>query len=241
MVILGVTDFWLYSDNCGGQNRNKYVLSMLVFASAKYNINVKLTFLQVGHTQNESDSVHSMIEKNCKGKQIFTLDQWCEIIETAKETGFKYEVIKVKYDMIFDFKSLGDNQNWNKNVQKTSKKTNVSKITSVPVGISQFKQILVEKDTPNQLKYKLAFEKDYETLVTRKEKNQVNVQKFVLKKAYTSVQGLTSAKIKDLLSLCDEKSNIIPQEYHSYYKSFPHRPTNSQNAEENETEAVAND
>ena len=42
--------------------------------SEKYNVKIKLSFLKVVHTQNELDSIHSMIEKNCKGKKLIPLD-----------------------------------------------------------------------------------------------------------------------------------------------------------------------
>lgn len=71
----GVTDFLLWSDNCPGQNRNKQVLAMLVYASCKHNVSIKLSFLEVGHTQNEGDSVHATIERHAKGRKIYTLDR----------------------------------------------------------------------------------------------------------------------------------------------------------------------
>lgn len=57
-------DIIFYSDNCGGQQKNKYLLS--VYAYAVINLRVKLithTFLIRGHSQNEGDNVHSVIEK----------------------------------------------------------------------------------------------------------------------------------------------------------------------------------
>ena len=112
----GISKFSSYSDNCGGQNRNRFVFAMFVFVCAKYNIDIKHTFLEAGHTQNESDSVHSMIERYSSKRKIFTLDEWREIIKAAKETGEKYDVIDVTYNMIYNFKDLAGKQNWNKTV-----------------------------------------------------------------------------------------------------------------------------
>lgn len=68
---------------------------------------------------------------------------------------------------------------------------------------------------------------EFETLVTRTEKNNVNVKKYIPKRAYSSLQGLASPKIKDLKTLC--KKNIIPAKYHNYYSSFPEKTSANQN------------
>lgn len=64
---LGITEFFMWSDNCAGQNRNKNLISMYVYASCKFNVDIKHSFLEVGHTQNEGDSVHATIERHAKG------------------------------------------------------------------------------------------------------------------------------------------------------------------------------
>ena len=53
----------LYSDNCGGQNRNKMVFSMFVKAAIDLEINITHRFLEVDHTQNGGDSMHTRIEQ----------------------------------------------------------------------------------------------------------------------------------------------------------------------------------
>ena len=68
------------------------------------------------------------------------------------------------------------------------------------------------------MQFKTSFDEEYQTLVTRKEKDQVNAKKYVLTHAYQSIQGLSSAKLKDFQTLCEQ--NIIPPQHHEYYKSF---------------------
>lgn len=208
----GVNNFSLWSDNCGGQNRNTIVFAMLVYASAKYNITIRHNFLESGHTQNEGDAVHAAIERHAKGRKIYTPDEWCEIIRGAKIKNPKYEVIRVSYGMIYDFKQLSLNLNWNKVIIKKGRKS------SEAIGVSKWKQVMVVSGSENQLKYKKAYEDNYETLITRIDKNHVNVKKYTLKKAYTAVQGIKKAKIKDLQTLC--KKNIIPAQFHVYYNLF---------------------
>ncbi|XP_045763000.1 uncharacterized protein LOC123865809 [Maniola jurtina] len=56
-----------YSDNCCGQNKNKYIATLYMYAVHYLNIaSITHKFLIRGHTQNEADSVHSLIEKEIK-------------------------------------------------------------------------------------------------------------------------------------------------------------------------------
>lgn len=54
-----VKKFIFYSDNCAGQNRNRFVYSMYALAARIYNVEITHRFLEKGHTQNESDSMHA--------------------------------------------------------------------------------------------------------------------------------------------------------------------------------------
>ena len=66
------------------------------------------------HTQNEGHSMHALIEKRSKGLTIFTPSEWVKVIKTAMNGKTPYTVIDVGRKSIIDFKSLGKNQNWEK-------------------------------------------------------------------------------------------------------------------------------
>lgn len=76
----GIKEVVFYSDNCGGQNHNRFVYAMWEYAS--YTLKLKIThrFLERGHTQNEGDSMHAVIENAKKGKIIYMPDQWVILI-----------------------------------------------------------------------------------------------------------------------------------------------------------------
>lgn len=60
----GVKEVTFYSDNCAGQNKNQFIVAM--YAKAVLTSNIEIIthkFLGKGHTQNEGDSMHSVIEK----------------------------------------------------------------------------------------------------------------------------------------------------------------------------------
>ena len=69
-----VTDFVIFSDCCGGQNRNQYLAAafMHVVESIPDLSTVTHKYLQTGHTQMECDSMHSAITFTKKNSPIYT-------------------------------------------------------------------------------------------------------------------------------------------------------------------------
>jgi len=63
------------------------------------------SFLEVGHTQNENDSVHATIERASRKIPIYTPDQWCTVIAAARLTK-PYHVVEMETYDFFDFKEL---------------------------------------------------------------------------------------------------------------------------------------
>lgn len=100
----------IWSDNCGGQNRNKYLLAMhmeliksLPFDSIEHN------YLETGHTQMNVDSMHSAIERAAKHISIYTPNEWCNVIRKARAENKKtkttpYKVIRMQHNDFIDLK-----------------------------------------------------------------------------------------------------------------------------------------
>ncbi|CAH1635343.1 unnamed protein product [Spodoptera littoralis] len=123
----GAQDFRFWSDNCAGQNRNRVVYSLYMYASRKFNIDITHRFLESGHTQQEADSVHALVERSSKGKIIYTPDQWYALVRWAKTNSSPYKVTEVTKDMLFDFKTLLDNRNWKKNTENQDVRSTVAR------------------------------------------------------------------------------------------------------------------
>ncbi|CAH1967789.1 unnamed protein product [Acanthoscelides obtectus] len=70
----GVKEFSFFSDNCSGQNRNKYLFSLYNYLTQKYQITIRHQFMERGHTQTEGDSMHSVIEKAARHILIIPLN-----------------------------------------------------------------------------------------------------------------------------------------------------------------------
>lgn len=98
--------------NCCGQQKNKFMLAMYQYATQKLpNIkSITHKFLIKGHTQNEGDCVHSVIQRNItralKSSPIYVPDQYITLIKTAKKTGKPYNVQELTHEIFFYLKPL---------------------------------------------------------------------------------------------------------------------------------------
>lgn len=142
-----------YSDNCSGQNKNKYILSLYMYIVQNMNIHsITHKFLIVGHTQNEGDNMHSLIEKNkkqcLKSGPIYVPDQLLPIIQLAKKNGSPYVVNHLQTEQVVDLKDLCPKigNNFTKNT------------TGEPVVWNEIKMFSVFKNEPNLVRYRTSYE-----------------------------------------------------------------------------------
>ena len=73
-----------------------------------------LTFLQKGHTENENDSVHSVIERATKHAVIYSPEQWYSAVRTARKSKTPHHVEKLTQAQRIDYKTMSNsvkNQN----------------------------------------------------------------------------------------------------------------------------------
>lgn len=208
-------DLIFYSDNCCGQQKNKYLLS--VYAYAVVNMKVKSIthkFLIRGHSQNEGDNVHSVIEKqikrHLKSGPIYSPQTYSTLIRTAKKTGRPYKVVEMTHDKFYDVKAL--QESWGNNFNIDEDKTQVK--------WHDIKILRVEKEHPGSFFYKTSFA-DNAFKKTAVRKRRAANQSFIsvdLTRAYTGKTPLSDAKRKDIQELIDK--NVIPKQYYeSYFKS----------------------
>ena len=132
----GVKKIIFYSDNCGGQNRNRFVFSMFAYASKTFGIQILHRFLERGHTQNEGDSMHAVIESAKKRQSsIFTPDQWIMLIKMAKVTGQPYDVKEMSQKDFYNFNDITLTKNWA--TDASGKKFMISKVKQIEFLPSQ--------------------------------------------------------------------------------------------------------
>lgn len=146
----------LYSDNCCGQQKNKYLLAVYWYAVHKHNLrSITHKFLIQGHSQNEGDNVHSVIEKqvkrHVKSSPIYVPEQYVTLISMAKKTGPPYRIHQLTYEDFYDVKALQEEWGTNFNVDTDKKKLKWHDI----------KVLNVKKESPEAFFYKTSY-KDME-------------------------------------------------------------------------------
>jgi hypothetical protein len=87
-----VKNFAFFSDNCGGQNKNRTIVSMCIHATRTLGVYIDHYFVEKGHTQNEAGSVHVTIEKAAKHVNIYSSQQWYTLVQIAKKQQPHYAV-----------------------------------------------------------------------------------------------------------------------------------------------------
>ncbi|KAF8778319.1 hypothetical protein HNY73_015050 [Argiope bruennichi] len=120
-------DVIFYSDNCGGQQKNKFLLSAYAYAVNKLTVkSITHKFLICGHSQNEGDNVHSVIEKQIKryvqSGPIYIPEQYKTLIGTAKKTGKPYKVVEITHDKFYDVKALQESWGTNFSIDEEKNK-----------------------------------------------------------------------------------------------------------------------
>lgn len=203
-----------YSDNCCGQNKNKYMASLYMYAV--HNLNIKSIthkFLIRGHTQNEADSVHSLIEKeinkNLKSGAIYTPDQYVALIKSAKKTPPSLKVHELTYESFYDLKLL--QEEWGYNFSTNIRGENVH--------WNDIKILKVTKEDPTTFFYKTSYKAEsIEVNVRNKRKKMTPITELFLKPAYSKKQELSINKKKDLKELLT--GILIPSFYQGFYNSI---------------------
>lgn len=202
------------SDACGGQNRNTIMVAMMSYVVENFiNIDsVDLYFYVSGHSQQDSDNVHSVIQCALP-EEIFTVHEFATAVRLARKSEQKYDVILHKTEDILDFKLL--RTNLIPGVTKTS--------NGESVKWHNIRHIVIRKQNPKEMLFQYSTDGEYYSMpfVTRhcktKRLSACNIHE--LKKAYLQPPGITSAKMKDFEFLM--KSGAIPQIYHDFYEFLP--------------------
>lgn len=210
----------MYSDNCGGQQKNKYMIGMYMFAVATLPIKaITHKFLIKGHTQNEGDNAHSVIEKETKkvlkSGPIYVPSQYFSTIRTAKKTGTPFKVTEMCHEDFLDIKKMYSDCGF---VATTAKKHKAEEDDQLKLTKAHI--IRVEKANPNRVLYKDMYaETEFrEEIVKIKRKPKTTLEMVTLEKAYTDKLAIVPRKKADLMSLVN--SNLVPNYYKDFYNNL---------------------
>jgi hypothetical protein len=149
-----------YSDTCGGQNRNQFVASAMLYIVNKTNIEtVDMKYMEPGHTYLEADSMHSTIERARKHKKVYTTEEWGVLIQMSRNKPKPYNVKIQKFYDIFDLTSLGKVVMQNRTVNTKEETVNWLKLKWLK--FDKFKPFII------QYKYELQNDIPFEELDVR--------------------------------------------------------------------------
>lgn len=164
-------------------------------------------FLIRGHTQNEGDSAHSIIERSVKRAKksgpIYTPDHYVQLLRNAKKSGKPFIVQELNYSDFHDLKILSDEVALN----------NLTRL-------SELKLIRFTKANPQVYEYKTRYDELWTEENLRKARNRrtIIMNEITLRPAYTSKISIAERKKRDLMHLV--QTNIVPNYYEGFYNSL---------------------
>ncbi|KAI4462947.1 dna-directed rna polymerases i ii and iii subunit rpabc2 [Holotrichia oblita] len=203
----------------------------IIIWQKKYNIIIRHTYLERGHTQNEGDSVHSTIENAARHIPIYLPHQWYTLVRTARKK-HPYIVKEISQENIFDLKVLQmqTTMNWDKDEE--NEKVRWLNIKSIECN-SKFPNILF-------CKYKYGCTEPFKKINLiekgRKKINAMNARNSdCLKILYRRPIPLTKKKYDHLQFLRNKL--VIASQYHEYFKNLPYTNNNNNNTRESDSDS----
>lgn len=212
---------YMFSDSCGGQNRNSNMCAMLLYAVQKLDIPlITHNFFESGHSVIECDSVHAHIEHAARHVNIFDPSGWYTAVQMASKKRL-YEVKEMSQNDFFDFVDLQKTCIKNKKVDDDKNAINWLKIVCF--------QFL--KSEPNKIFFKYNNKGEFKSFTITRQTRKTIMTDYELKLAYQQPLKIENAKLKDLTDLCQSK--LIPEQYHQfYYTLFDNDTSNNCDLEE---------
>ena len=206
------TKLILYSDSCGGQNRNINLvcLWMHIVSSPEYSITqIDQKFMVSGHSYLPNDHDFASIETaKRRAGRVYAPEEWYQLVRDCRRAN-AFHVEEIELDNFVSLISL------TKNI--VNRKVTVKK---QKVDWFSIRWIQVTKDKPFAFKYRCSlndFEQWKEVDVKRKRQGRsVDMGRVRLQPLFTGPRAIKKAKMDDLLALLA----YVPPAYHSFYQSL---------------------
>ena len=208
-----VKEVVIYSDCCGGQNRNQNLTAGLIHAvNSIPNLQViHQRYLETGHTQMECDSMHAAISKAKEATPISIPSEWDIVLRMARRKK-AYTVIPIKHKQFYDFKKLAASFIRNTRIDIDGRRVNWLQIRSTKFC----------KGQEDLMHFKTDFrDEEFRTLRltgSAKRSRPAPLKSLPLRYPNSTKLPISKAKHQDLLSLC--ASGIIPEHHHHFFQSL---------------------
>lgn len=209
----GIKEISLFSDTCGGQNRNQHISALLLYVTRTSQIEIiEQKYLESGHSFMEVDSMHSAIEREKRHVSVNSVMEWISIMKRARSkrnrsTANPYHVKQLHFSDMLDLKHLS----------KCLIKNRLKDENGNTVKWLEIKCLRYEKANPDIIKFRYNYNDPYILLNVRGRGRKHSVNE--IKRAYHQLLPISKQKKEDLMKLC--KKEIIPEELHAWYASLP--------------------
>lgn len=215
----------LYSDSCGGQNRNikmSVILSHFL-ENSQHLQSITQHFFRSGHSYNVCDRKFGLIEKKRKQvTNIYVPSQWKDLIASAKITLPKFQVIEMSRN---DFYSCDELLlSFCTNRKKTTEKDSLSWFKIRKISYEKGQPLILYFETYEDVKVKydesIEFKPNLKKVLntTKKGFNKLDFGNFKTPLLYPNGRPIATTKRTDLIELL----NFIPQKYHAFYLTLNH-------------------
>ena len=212
----------VFCDNCPGQNKNRMICQMLSMVIQHFeNIKaVQTIYLEQGHTQNENDTAHSIIEKRKRGINILHPYQWPIQIKNSSK-GKKFVIEMMNYSDFMDFSTTVEDFYYYLMVTKPKQQFNINR--NADISLSEIRHIYFDITEPMLIRFKNDLSNpDFTAAIIGKLSRNSRKCKVVVipPKYYTQQIPVSRELFEDLNKLCDKLA--IPREYHDFYRTLLH-------------------
>ncbi|KAH9639301.1 hypothetical protein HF086_012911 [Spodoptera exigua] len=196
----------LWSDSCGGQNRNIKLILMLKAMLNEHpsldQINIK--FLESGHSFLPNDTDFGKIECALKRQQrLYTPDDYIHVMKTCKKTN-PMHVHRMKNEDFLSSLKL------EKNIINRKKTVDGEKVSWLHT-----KEIMIKKDEMFKIYMKTDLNEEFKVVDIKKNVRgrQYFITKALMAPLWPTGKPVPDAKLKDLKSML----HLIPQDSHDFY------------------------
>lgn len=202
----------MYSDQCGGQNRNFKIAALCsyIVSSEDYTVNtIDHKFLVSGHSYLPNDQDFGLVEKNKKHyKNIYVPSDWAQVVKETKKRN-PFEVVVMQTSDFFSTKGL-------ENALTHRKKSE----TGEKLEWLRLQWLRYEADSPGVFQFKYSNNEDviFNQIDMRKRGSNSFQELARITPLFDGTRSIPAPKYKDLLCLLE----YIPPVHHDFYKQLPH-------------------
>lgn len=193
----------IYSDGCGYQNRNNVLANALLNFAITNNIVVFQKYLEPGHTQMECDSVHSVIEKKLKNREIYLPSDYAAVTKEARLNPKPYETKILDYSF---FKNFAHSKNLRYSSIRPGKKASDPVVTDIKC---------IKYSPKGTIQIMLDYDQDFIDLPVRAKTLPPILEYPQLHKEPCKIKLEKWKHLQDL-------KTVLPKDTHGFYDSLLH-------------------